>query len=269
MNGQDSLSDPVARRIRYTESYPSARGSARLGSARRESDDVAGGSHYVDVSDDWTLTWHANCACLRHDYVMMTSSLSGSGTWVRSSGIRVGSAYPGEEAACDAWCPSVRGGSHLAGAWRRVRTVPTSDFDAVFTSGFVSSSSTQWYGQNTILTTFIFEQKSNTTLNHQLWYQLLGIPSPLCADRWCFDSCSKEAKHTGIQYLTWFGKTAYIHGRESILLEIREMIQYKYTEEEDHFTQTLLLALFAALAATAIAALHFLSCSLHFSPLSS
>jgi hypothetical protein len=40
---------------------------------------------------------------------------------------------------------------------------PTSDFDAVFTNGFVSSSSTQWYGQNTILTTFIFEQKSNTT----------------------------------------------------------------------------------------------------------
>jgi len=98
---------------------------------------------------------------------------------------------------------------------------------------------------------------------------VLGIPSPLCADRWCFDSCSKEAKHTGIQYLTWFGKTAYIHGRESILLEIRERIQYKYTEEEDHFTQTLLPALFAALAAAAIAALHFLSCSLHFSPLSS
>jgi hypothetical protein len=40
--------------------------------------------------------------------------------------------------------------------------------DAVFTSGFISSSSTQWYGQNTILTTFIFEKKSNTTLNHML-----------------------------------------------------------------------------------------------------
>jgi len=48
---------------------------------------------------------------------------------------------------------------------RRVRTCSTSDFDVVFTSGFVSSSSTQWYGQNTILTTFIFEQKSNTALN--------------------------------------------------------------------------------------------------------
>ena len=87
--------------------------------------------------------------------VMMTSSLSGSGTWVRSSGIRVGSAHPGEE---DAWRASVRVGSHPAGAWRRVRMFPTSDFDAVFNSGFVSSSSTQWYGQNTILTTFIFEQ---------------------------------------------------------------------------------------------------------------
>jgi hypothetical protein len=42
---------------------------------------------------------------------------------------------------------------------RRVRACPTFDFHVIFTSGFVSSSSTQWYGQNTILTTFIFEQK--------------------------------------------------------------------------------------------------------------
>jgi hypothetical protein len=42
---------------------------------------------------------------------------------------------------------------------------------------------------------------------------LLGIPAPLCADRWCSDSCPLEAKHTDTQYLTWFGKTAYIHGR--------------------------------------------------------
>jgi hypothetical protein len=35
---------------------------------------------------------------------------------------------------------------------------PTSDFDAVFNSGFVSSSSTQWYGQNTIWTTFILSK---------------------------------------------------------------------------------------------------------------
>jgi len=58
-----------------------------------------------------------------------------------------------------------------------VRPCPTSDFDAVFTSGFVSASSTQWYGQNTILRTFIFEQKSNTPLNHVLLYQLLGNPT--------------------------------------------------------------------------------------------
>jgi hypothetical protein len=47
--------------------------------------------------------------------VMMTSSLSGSGTWVGLSGIRVGSAHPGEEDACDAWRASVRVGSNLAG----------------------------------------------------------------------------------------------------------------------------------------------------------
>jgi hypothetical protein len=53
----------------------------------------------------------------------------------------------------------VRVGSLLSGVCWRVRACPTSNFDAVFTSGFVSSSSTQWQGQNTILTTFIFEQK--------------------------------------------------------------------------------------------------------------
>jgi len=78
-----------------------------------------------------------------------------------------------------------------------------------------------------------------------------------------------KGKHTETQYLTWFGKTAYIHGRESILLEIRERIQNKYMEKKDHFTQTLLPALIAALAAVAIAALHFLSTLFTFSPLCS
>jgi hypothetical protein len=77
----------------------------------------------------------------------------------------VGPAHPGEE---DAWGASARVDSHLVDAWWRVRACQMSHFDVVFTVGFVSSSSTQWYGQNTILTTFIFEQKSNTTLNHVL-----------------------------------------------------------------------------------------------------
>jgi hypothetical protein len=55
--------------------------------------------------------------------------------------------HSGEE---DAWL--------VCGALVRVGSL-TSDFDAIFTSGFVSSSYTQWYGQNIILTTFIFEQK--------------------------------------------------------------------------------------------------------------
>ena len=73
MNGPDSISDAVARRLRCTEAYPLARGStrllfglARLGSARLESGDVAGGSHFGDVAVDWSmtwlLTWHAYCA---------------------------------------------------------------------------------------------------------------------------------------------------------------------------------------------------------------
>ena len=44
-------------------------------------------------------------------------------------------------------------------------------------------------------------------------------------DRWCTDNCSTEGKHTETQYFTWFGKTAYIHGRESILFRDWERIQ--------------------------------------------
>jgi len=79
MNGPDSISDPVARRIRYTGSCPSARGSARrtrLDLARLAADDVAGGSHCADVSADWSLTWHATCACWHHNYIMLIPSLS-------------------------------------------------------------------------------------------------------------------------------------------------------------------------------------------------
>jgi hypothetical protein len=161
--------------------------SNQLHLARPAADDVAGGSQCAEMSADWLLTWHTDCAWWCHTYIMltsswhaycacwchycvrMTSSLSGSVTWVGSTGIRVGSAHPGEE---DAWGASARVGRRLTGAWWRVRPCLMFDFDVVFTSGFVSSSSTQWYGQNIILTTFIFEQKSNTTLNHKLWYQL-------------------------------------------------------------------------------------------------
>ena len=119
MNDPDSISDPVAHRLCCTESYPSARGSAsqqlgstRLDLARLAADDVAGGFHCADVAADWALTWHAYYACCCHNYVMLTSSISGSVTWVGSTGIRVGSAHPGEE---DAWGASARVGKRLVG----------------------------------------------------------------------------------------------------------------------------------------------------------
>jgi hypothetical protein len=71
------------------------------------------------------------------------------------------------------------------------------------------------------LTTFIFEQ-NQTPLKPYALIPIVGDSGSPCADWWYTDSCSKEAKHTETQYLTWFGKTAYIHGRESILLEIEK-----------------------------------------------
>jgi len=65
---------------------------------------------------------------------MMTSSLSGSGAWVGSFGVRVGLAHPGEEDACDAWRTSVRVGSLLAGACGGVRRPISTRFSTVASS---------------------------------------------------------------------------------------------------------------------------------------
>ena len=96
-------------------------------------------------------------------------------------------------------------------------------FDAVFTSGFVSSSSTQWYGQNTILTTFIFEQKQ-TPLKPYALIPIVGR-NPATGD--VLIIAQRRGRHTETQYLTWFGKTAYIHGRE--LFHYRQRKDYIHT----------------------------------------
>jgi len=51
-----------------------------------------------------------------HGDAIMTSSLSGFGTWVGSSGIRVRSAQPGEEDEWHALGASARVGRRLTGA---------------------------------------------------------------------------------------------------------------------------------------------------------
>jgi hypothetical protein len=234
MNGPDSISDPVARRISYTGSCPSARGSARLQfgsahSARLGSNSgptvltcqLTGCWHgmppvhaNITITSCWCHPWHAYCACWHHNYVMLTSLISGSVTWVGSTGIRVGSAHPGEEDAWHAWGASARVGRRPAGEWWRVRLCPTSEFDAVFTSGFVSASSTQWYGQNTILTTFIFEQKSNTPLNHQLWYQLLGNPAPHARTGGVLIVAQRRVKHTDTIF--YVVRQNRLHPREKV-----------------------------------------------------
>jgi len=184
MSGPDSISDPVARRISYTGSCPSARGSARLnnGSARLATGDVAGGPPFDDVSADWSLTWHADCAWWCHNYIRMTSSWAcllcmlmsllrhADVIIIRVSHMGRVNWYSGRVSPSGRRRRVGRVCASGPPPRRRVRPRMTFDFDAVFTSGFVSSSSTQWYGQNTILTTFIFEQK-NTPLNHMLWYQ--------------------------------------------------------------------------------------------------
>ena len=84
----------------------------------------------------------------------------------------------------------------------------------------------------------------------------------------------KRRDSTLAHNLTWFGKSAYIHGTVYIIEIYRERITI-YMEEEDHFTLSTpsyyccTCSCCNGSKAAAIAALHFLSCSLHFSPLSS
>ena len=55
------------------------------------------------------------------------------------------------------------------------------------------------------------------------------------SDRGCTDICSQRRNSTLAHNLTWFGKSAYIHGRVYIIEIYRERITI-YMEEEDHFT---------------------------------
>jgi hypothetical protein len=184
------------------------------------------------------MTWHAYCAWWRHHCIRLMSSLA------RLLCMLMSQLHQADVIPCmstvhdDVTCTScwrhpypsqshgsvqlVFGsgqpirvkktrGAHLR-AW--ANALPESDGECSHVRRPISTpfspvaSSTQWYGQNTILTTFIFEQKSNTTLNQMLWYQLLRK-----SDRRCTDNCSNRGVSTLTQYFTWFDKTAYIHGR--------------------------------------------------------
>jgi hypothetical protein len=174
MNGPDSISDPVAPKISYIGSYPSARGSAltQLASTR------LGSAH-----DWWCGRWVPLClrvSWLGADMACQLYMLMSQLCHVDIILIRVGHVgrvnwYSGQVSPFGRKRHVGRVGARGQPPYRRVRPYLTSNFDVVFTSMIVSSSSTQWYCQNTILTTFIFGKKSNTTLNHMLWYQLLGI----------------------------------------------------------------------------------------------
>jgi len=160
MNGPDSISDPVARRLRCTESSPSTRGSAQLNLAQLNLAQLNSARGW------WRGRWVPQCLrvswldadmvcqlcmlapCLRHDNVILIRVWHvGRAVW-----------YSGRVSPSGRRRRVWRVASNLAGTWRRVMTIPTSDFDVVFNSGLVSSSSTQLYGENTILTNFIFEQ---------------------------------------------------------------------------------------------------------------
>jgi hypothetical protein len=201
MNGPDSILDPVAHRLCCTESYPSARGSARLqnGSAQRGSargwwcgrwvplcwcvcwlvDDVAADIacllcmltshlHQADVIPGMP-TVHANItimSCWHHPY---PGQSHGSGQLVFGSGQPIrAKKKSGTRGAClralaDALLESAA--MFDVRFWRR--------FHQWLRLGLLYT--VVWSKHN--FDNFHFLAKSNTPLNHQLWYQLLGNSS--------------------------------------------------------------------------------------------
>ena len=101
---------------------------------------------------------------------------------------------------------------------------------------------------------------------------MLGIPAPPCAERWCTDSCPLEAKHTGTQYLTWFGKSPTSTGEVNIIRDRqRKELQHTWRRRitslklYSHCSHTLLHKAAGLLPLAAILSFSphvFLSCSL-------
>ena len=174
MNGTDSISDPVARRLRCTESYPSARSSAQLNLARLNS--ARGWWHGRWVPLCWRVSWHGMPTM--HAGVMLT-------TWWRHyhPGLARGSGHLVFGSGQPIWAKKTRvtRGTRLC-AWA-VTSPARADVSGVrFRRGFQ-----QWLRLFLLYTVvwskhnfdnFHFWAKSNTPLNHVLWYQLLGNPAP-------------------------------------------------------------------------------------------
>jgi len=216
MNDPDSISDPVARRLRCTESYPSARGSARLQHSSAQLGSAQLGSSLMTWQVGPTMLmcqltgrWHGMPTV--HACVMMTSSLSGSGTWVGSSGVRVGPAYPGEEAACDAWAVTSPAREDISDVRFRRRFHRWLRLFLLYTVIWLKHHFDNFY----------FWAKIKHHFKACALIPIVGDSGSPCADRWCSDICPKEAKHTDTIFnVVW--QIAYIHGRESILLEIEK-----------------------------------------------
>jgi hypothetical protein len=178
----------------------------------------------VTITSWWCHPWHAYCACWHHIMSCWRHSLPGqpcgSGRLVFGSGqlIRVKKTRVTRGARLCAW----------------VVTSPAREgvFDVRFRRGFQQwlciflLYTVVWSKHN--FDNFYFWAKSNTPLNHVLWYQLLGIPA---GDVLIF---AQRRVSTLTQYFTWFGKLPTSTRESPYYLEIEK--GYNKYMEEDHST---------------------------------
>jgi hypothetical protein len=212
MSGPDSISDPVARRPTQNLIPRLGSNSARLNSARLSSTRL-GATQLGSCLMTWqvgptvlacqlTRRWHGMPT--GHAYVILiqvwhmgrvnwySGRVSPSGRrWLMWSVVRV----------CARGQPP-----------RRSVMARAAVFDFWFCCGFQ-----QW------LRFFLFYtvvwSKHNFD-NFYFWAKIKHhfkpnalIPIVRNSDRWCYDICPFEVKHTETQYLMWFSKITYIHGR--------------------------------------------------------
>jgi len=214
MSGPDSISDPVARRISYTGSFPSAHGSARLNSARLGSRLVTWqvgpnvlmcqltGRWYgmlimhadVSITSCWCHHGPCYCAWWCRNYIMLMSSLTCllfmlTSLLRHSDVINIRVSHMGRVN----W---YSGRVNPSGWRRRVGRVGArgqTPCQRVMESAAMSDVRF-WYRFHQWLRLFLlytvvwskhnfdnfhFWAKSNTPLNHVLWYQCCwGIPTP-------------------------------------------------------------------------------------------
>ena len=144
---------------------------------------------------------------------MLTSSLSGSVTWVWSTGIRVESTHPGEEDTWHAWADALPESDDACSYVQRPILMPFSPVASYLPPLHGDMVKTQFWQ-------LLFLSKNQTPLKTNALIPIVGNSRP--GDVLIF---AHRRGSTLTQYLTWFGKSPTSTRESPYYLEIEK--EYK------------------------------------------